>query len=715
MAALAQSWRSYGELLVRLLPTIEHCAFATPDGEIQWASATADLPLLRSTLSILRSSTTRRQYPIDGLADGADTPEPRYGFRVRDADGDVLGLVLLATRGSAADRPDLAAVFSLVRPALECLQNELAAAVGKDALQGIAAGSESLRGITALAAQRVTGIGAVMLVPERDLTILHTDAESPAGLEGQALRHLNRHLTTRARLHGCTLAANKLAVDGAKSVLPYKAISTPLRDAHRRVIGVLAVFRRDTDGDFQARDAEALELLARRAEQVVEASFDACTGLLTQAAFLAQTKAKLGIRAPNSHALLYIDVDQLNIVNENHGMNVGDELIQNIADLLRRRSRENALVARLGGDRFAMFLSGCGVEPAARIAEELRAGALRLSGARAEIPLLVSLSIGVSRIGDGDPDLGAALADAQAACRLAKDRGRNRVEMSSGRERPGARAPIGIIDYVALALQRDWFELLAQPILPLGGIPADLRFEVLLRMRAADGSRLSFGKLLGAAPAHLMRDIDRWVIEHALTRLCACREVLCRHPARFSLNVSAASLADAQFWYWLEERLRASRLEPGTVAFEFPEEAAGQLGGVAARMIRLREQGVAFALDNFGRDGALARMRLLPVSCIKIDGSLTRGVSSSSRSRSTVLAICELAKSSGLETIATQVETDAVRAEVQALGVEYGQGFFIGKPLALDEALGDLPLYSCFSTSTGLFDTIAPKHASSGI
>jgi EAL domain-containing protein (putative c-di-GMP-specific phosphodiesterase class I) len=310
--------------------------------------------------------------------------------------------------------------------------------------------------------------------------------------------------------------------------------------------------------------------------------------------------------------------------------------------------------------------------------------------------------------------LGAALADAQTACRLAKDRGRNRVEMFSGRERAGARAPVGIIDYVALALERDWFELLAQPILPLGGIPADLRFEILLRMRAADGSRLSFGKLLGAAPAHLMRDIDRWVIEHALTRLSACREVLGRHPARFSLNVSAASLADAQFWYWLEERLRASRLEPGTVAFEFPEEAAGQLGGVAGRMMRLREQGVAFALDNFGRDGALARMRLLPVSCIKIDGSLTRSVSSSSRSRSTVLAICELAKSSGLETIAAQVETDAVRAAVQALGVEYGQGFFIGKPLALDEALGDLPLYGCFSTSTGLFDTIAPKHASSG-
>ena len=96
------------------------------------------------------------------------------------------------------------------------------------------------------------------------------------------------------------------------------------------------------------------------------------------------------VRGTGPHGLLYIDIDQLNVVNENHGMHVGDEVIQGIAGLLSRRTREGTLIARVGGDRFSMFLPGCGIEPAARVAEELRGAAIRLSGARDDKPLLVA-------------------------------------------------------------------------------------------------------------------------------------------------------------------------------------------------------------------------------------------------------------------------------------------------------------------------------------
>jgi EAL domain-containing protein (putative c-di-GMP-specific phosphodiesterase class I) len=166
----------------------------------------------------------------------------------------------------------------------------------------------------------------------------------------------------------------------------------------------------------------------------------------------------------------------------------------------------------------------------------------------------------------------------------------------------------------------------------------------------------------------------------------------------------------------LEELVRKSRIEPGTLGFEFPEEAASaHLGSIAPFMCRLREQGISFALDNFGRDiGSLSHLNCLPVSCIKIDGSFSRDLIDNPKSQSMVVAITKLANTFGLETVLGHVETDAIRARAAQLGVDYGQGFFIGKPLALDDAIHDLPLYSCFATSTGLFDPAMMKKAALG-
>ncbi|MDE2304220.1 MAG: EAL domain-containing protein, partial [Gammaproteobacteria bacterium] len=133
---------------------------------------------------------------------------------------------------------------------------------------------------------------------------------------------------------------------------------------------------------------------------------------------------------------------------------------------------------------------------------------------------------------------------------------------------------------------------------------------------------------------------------------------------------------------------------------------------LAAPMLRLRERGVGFALDHFGRaTGSLANLRALPFTAVKIDGSFCRGVTEDPRARSMVLAVVQLAHAFDLDAIATHVESDAVRKTIVDLGADFGQGFLIGRPCALAEALGDLPLYSCFSTSTGLFDQIVGRSA----
>jgi len=739
MTASVETWKSYAQLLARLSPRISHVLFASADGTSWWSSDPSNASRVQYALSLLLSSHTTRHSEIDGLVESEDSAESRYGFRIRGALGELLGLVVIALPTPEA-RLDLAAVHSLIKPALDCLQSELSARAAIGELHenladnsrelglfqrlseaGAADGLESLGQIPTLANEHLSGVVAAILLPERNITICRKRAGQPNGIESDVLAQMHRHLMTRAQLHGCTLVANRLALDGSNAAVPYKAISTPVCDEARRVIGVLAVFRVDTDGDFQLRDAEALELLARKSAQIIRSSFDPATGLLTSAAFRAQTAAKLANQAlgQSTHGLLYVDIDQLNVVNENHGMHVGDEVIQGIADLLSRRAREGTLIARVGGDRFSMFVPGCGIEPAARIAEELRSAAIRLSGARGDKPLLVSLSIGVSRLGDRDRRLDHAMAAAELACRTAKERGRNRVEVFYGNEQHsgGDRSSSSFAAQVSAALASDSFELLAQPILPLSSAPADPRFEILLRMRAADGTRLDLEKLVGVSSCQdLARGIDRWVIEQAIERLAACRHLLRQHPAKFSLNLSSASLADGEFWRMLEDLVRKSRIEPGTLGFEFPEEAASaHLGTIAPFMCRLREQGISFALDNFGRGiGSLSHLNSLPVSCIKIDGSFSRDLLDNPKSQSMVVAIAKLANTFGLETVAAHVETDAIRARAAQLGVDYGQGFFIGKSMALDDAIHDLPLYACFATSTGLFDPSIGKTAALG-
>jgi len=745
MSASIETWKSYAQLLVRLSPSISHILFANADGVSWWSSDPSDACRARHALALLMGSHASRSSEIDGLASAEHGAESHYGFRIRGALGELLGFVVIALPQAEA-HPDLGSVHGSIKPALDCLQSELSAraahaaahaAIGElqenladhtrelDLFQRLSEaaateGLESLGQIPTLANEHLSGAVAAILLPDRNLTICRRRSGQPYGIESEVLAQMHRHLMTRAQLHGCTLVANHLALDGSNAAVPYKAISTPIRD-ETRVIGVLAVFRVDTDGDFQLRDAEALELLARKAAQIIRSSFDPMTGLLTAAAFRTQTAARLAAQdcGASTHGLLYVDIDQLNVVNENHGMHVGDEVIQSVAGLLCRRAREGTLVARLGGDRFNMFLPGCGIEPAARIAEELRSAAIRLSGARGDKPLLVSLSIGVSRLGDRDRRLDHAMAAAEHACRTAKERGRNRVEVFYGNEQSsgGERSTSSFAAQAGAALASDAFELLAQPILPLRSAPADPRFEILLRMRSADGTRLGLEKLADAAICQdLARGIDRWVIEHAIERLATCRHVLRQHPAKFSLNLSVASLADGEFWRMLEDLVRTSRIEPETLGFEFPEEAASaHLGTIAPLMCRLREQGISFALDHFGRGiGSLSHLNSLPVSCIKIDGSFSRDLLDSPKSQSMVVAITKLANAFGLETVAGHVETDAIRARAAQLGVDYGQGFFIGKPLALDDVIRDLPLYACFATSTGLFDPGPGKMAALG-
>ena len=695
MSAPIETFRSYGALLQRLLPQFSHALIAGANGTVLWISD----PEAARVLDQTRSQLVRRSHDTPAGPDSVADPDDkaaRFGFRVSGAHGDPLAYVLVAVDHGTDRRLDLATVQALLRPALDCMQNELSA---RTLLQD----GDELARIPDQALTLLGGTIGVLLLPECGLSLSRGDQGPLRATDAGLLAQLHELLLTRAQVQQRTLVANRPHAVQDHASLPCKVISAPVFDALRRVIGVLAVFRTEQAADFDAADAEALEHIALRAGHIAAESYDFTTGFLTEAAFVAQAQARLSARVAcaGSSGLLYFDIDQLHVVNEMHGMPVGDEVILKVARLLANRARGATLVGRLAGDRFAMFVPSCSIEPVARIAEEIRAAAVRLSGPRADRPLQVALSVGVARIAEGDRDFRQALAAAELACRNAKDRGRNRVEVFYGHlsAEQSVRGSQQAAARMAVDNLRDTLELQVQPVLPLGSLPCLPRFEVFMRVRAADGTRLNFSKLLSAAlDAQLPRTMDWWVIEQCVERLVAQRNLLQECPAQFSINLSAESLGDSGFWSMLERLLRSADLPPGTLAFEFSEDAAlSQAAALPGYLHRLRAQGVRFAIDGFGRGiGSLTNLASLPLACIKLDGALSRDLDRNPRSRSMALAITRLAQGFGLETVVTHVETDAIRASAAAIGIDFGQGFFIGRLRDLDDAIRELPLYSCF-------------------
>ena len=224
-------------------------------------------------------------------------------------------------------------------------------------------------------------------------------------------------------------------------------------------------------------------------------------------------------------------------------------------------------------------------------------------------------------------------------------------------------------------------------------------------MIAENGETLPPSKFFSAAERYqLLPVIDRWVVRNALSNLKAHAAALHGRAARFSINVSGPSIASEDFLDFLETQVRESGLPPDILCFELTETAAiSNLQRADRLMQRLRSLGCTFALDDFGTGlSSLAYLRSLPVSVLKIDGSFVRDTAVNQRTESMVRAIAQMARTMGMETVAEFVETDDLRLRMATLGVDYGQGFAIGKPIPLEEILGDLALYEMLAQQSSL-------------
>jgi diguanylate cyclase (GGDEF)-like protein len=423
----------------------------------------------------------------------------------------------------------------------------------------------------------------------------------------------------------------------------------------------------------------------------------AATGLYTRPEFEQRMRAAVSDTSKiKQWTALYINADQLHVINDSFGMHVGDSVLSQLGELIRNRLPPEAFAGRISGDRFAVLVP-MSLDDGEKFAESLREGVEQLAPSHGESRLHISISVGLASVDVGAGELMHALAAAETACKAAKDRGRNRVEVYQSNDASLVRrfADINIAGQLREAIDAGHLRLDAQLIAPFAkATDARPHFELLLRMLDDKGHIISFDRLLSAANRYqLMPTIDRWVVETAIAMLQQRASQLAGRQIAFAINFSGQSLHDDEFADFLIERIRASGLEPGLFCFELTENATmTNITRAGALMRRLRDLGCGVALDDFGTGlSSLSFLRQLPVTMLKIDGSFIRDVLVDARAESMVRSIAQLAHSMSMSTVAEYVETREICARVAMLGVDYGQGFAIGRPTPLGELLVGLP------------------------
>ena len=378
------------------------------------------------------------------------------------------------------------------------------------------------------------------------------------------------------------------------------------------------------------------------------------------------------------------DLDNLKLVNDTLGHKAGDELIKGVARASRRVRRDTDVLARMGGDEFAVLLPHTELEQAQVMAERLRAAVHDLDLLASEHKLHTTLSVGIAPLGDG-LDAEDSLVAADLAMYEAKRHGRNRIATSRKAFTGDAMIThLGWLERLRSALAEDRFELHAQPITNLrtGEVSC---LELLLRMRETDGELLMPAAFIPTAERFgVIADIDRWVVREAIRILAADQH----GNTAYTINLSGVSVGDPELLRVIERELTNTRVDPGRLIFEFTETAAiNDLSASREFTHGIARIGCASALDDFGSGfGSFSYLKHLPVQYIKIDGEFVRNLPGSTDDRVLVKAIVDVARGLHKQTIAEFVSSDQALTLLREYGVDYAQGVHLGMPQPLPQA-----------------------------
>jgi diguanylate cyclase (GGDEF)-like protein/PAS domain S-box-containing protein len=416
------------------------------------------------------------------------------------------------------------------------------------------------------------------------------------------------------------------------------------------------------------------------------AEHDGLTGLFNRSYFqqeLERVVERAQRRSAHHSALLYIDLDNFKYVNDTLGHAAGDQLIVQIAAVLQKRARKSDILARFGGDEFTVLLDDTDLDNASRVAESFRQQIAGFTFHHEGKHVDVGCSIGVASIHPQTRSATEALSYADLACHLGKRSGRNRIHVfdpADAEKVATMSVDMGWSRRIKAAIENNRFVLACQPIVHTGTREIDA-YETLIRLRDEhDEIIMPSGFLPAAERFGLASDIDMWVIARAIDTLAHLRETQPR--ARYSINLSALTLMRDGLVDFIASRLVQRRLDPEALTFEVTETAAiTDMNAAGALLSALRQLGCRTALDDFGSGmSSFAYLRELPVDFVKIDGRFVKNLATSPVDQAMVKAMNEIAHALGKQTIAEFVENEESFRLLSLFGVDYAQGYHLGRP-----------------------------------
>ncbi|WLH64535.1 EAL domain-containing protein [Pseudomonas sp. FP2300] len=420
-----------------------------------------------------------------------------------------------------------------------------------------------------------------------------------------------------------------------------------------------------------------------------QATHDALTGLANRREFEYRLEQALHnlTRQVGRHALMFLDLDQFKLVNDTCGHAAGDELLRHICALLQSGLRENDTLARLGGDEFGILLENCSPEAAEKIAEGLRQTVQNLHFVWKGRPFVTTVSIGLVHIAQTPTTLEASLRAADMACYMAKEKGRNRVQVyhADDSELSLRFGEMAWVQRLHMALEENRFCLYAQEIAALGpGDHGGGHIEILLRLHDEAGRMILPDSFIPAAERYgLMTSLDRWVVENVFKIIRQCLNDLRQGPmAMCAINLSGTTIGDQAFLDFLRKQFAAYSIPPEMICFEITETSAISNLGSAIRFINeLKSLGCYFSLDDFCAGmSSFAYLKHLPVDFLKIDGSFVKDMLDDPINRAMVEVINHIGHVMGKRTIAEFVETAQIEQALLEIGVDYAQGYVIERP-----------------------------------
>jgi len=457
--------------------------------------------------------------------------------------------------------------------------------------------------------------------------------------------------------------------------------ASPVRGPGNSISGTVVVFH----------DVSELRGLTR--QMSYQATHDPLTGLINRREFERRLDEAMDAAHAEEaiHMLFYMDLDRFKAVNDSCGHMAGDNMLREVAALIKEQVRDSDFIGRLGGDEFGALLVGCPIEKARKIATDICNAVADYRFVWKDKIFNIGVSVGLVEISHASGTLQDVINAADSACYMAKQRGRGQVHVYSARDEAVARerGDIQWLRQLQTALHEDGFSLAVQPIIAMSGrANSGPAVEVLIRLTDGNGRPTDSAEFLRPAERYqLMPQIDRWVINATLSAIANGEIKLAAHRS-CAINLSSQTLGDETFLGFVVDAMDRSGVLPSAVCFEVTETAILANVQHAQRFIEvLHGIGCEFSLDDFGSGlGSFASLKHLPIDYLKIDGTYTRNLVSDLVNQEMVSAMIKLARTMQFRIVAEQVEQQSDFDWLRDIGVDFVQGRFIEAPVALGTA-----------------------------